>query len=54
MQISQLLNNYEVNSGVWDEMSSGEVVRPQYMNLMKSMHAITVDELIKKEEQAKD
>jgi uncharacterized circularly permuted ATP-grasp superfamily protein len=53
MHITELLNNYFIDNAVWDEMCSSEQVRNHYVGVMKSMQQLTIEELNKKEEQAK-
>jgi uncharacterized circularly permuted ATP-grasp superfamily protein len=53
MQTSQLLDYYSVDPMVWDEMSIEGKVRQQYAGLMSALQQLNVDELNKKEEQAR-
>jgi uncharacterized circularly permuted ATP-grasp superfamily protein len=53
MRITELLNEYYIDNSVWDEMCTSEEVRQHYHGVMKSMQQLSIEELNKKEEQAK-
>src|SRR4030095_12942784 len=53
MHITELLNDYFIDNAVWDEMCTKDDVRQHYAGVMKSMQQLSIDELNKKEEQAK-
>jgi uncharacterized circularly permuted ATP-grasp superfamily protein len=53
MHITELLNDYHIDNAVWDEMCTNENVRQHYAGVMKSMQLLSIEELNKKEEQAK-
>lgn len=53
MQATELLNSYFVDDRTWDEMYSNSAVREQYKGAVDFLQQLTIDELNKKEEQAK-
>ena len=53
MQTSELLNNYHVDPGTWDEMCAPPSVRPQYEGVVQFLQQMSIEELNKKEELAK-
>jgi uncharacterized circularly permuted ATP-grasp superfamily protein len=53
MHITELLNEYYIDNSVWDEMCTSQEVRQHYHGVMKSMQELSIEELNKKEEQAK-
>src|SRR6185295_8093660 len=53
MKAAELLNSYYVDSDTWDEMYSNNELREQYRNVVEFMQQLSVDELNKKEEMAK-
>src|SRR5450432_1231848 len=53
MQDTGLLNNYLVDAHTWDEMYSNSTVREQYKGAVEFLQQLSIDELNKKEEQAK-
>ncbi|MBS1975304.1 MAG: circularly permuted type 2 ATP-grasp protein, partial [Bacteroidetes bacterium] len=53
MQTSELLNNYDVDAGTWDEMYKDSAVREQYRAVVDFMQQLSVEELNKKEELAR-
>src|SRR5580692_9008667 len=53
MQTGELLNNYNVEPNVWDEMYTSRSVRPQYEGVVDFLQQMSVEELNKKEELAK-
>src|SRR6201995_3230865 len=53
MQASSLLNAYFVENSTWDEMYSNSTVRDQYRGAVDFLQQLSVDELNKKEEQAR-
>ena len=53
MQTSELVNNYHVDSGTWDEMYKDASVREQYKGVVDFMQQLSIDELNKKEELAR-
>src|SRR5882672_10557787 len=53
MQTSELLNSYHVDANTWDEMYSNNAVRDQYKGVVEFLQQLSIDELSKKEDQAK-
>src|SRR6195952_4312526 len=53
MQATGLLNNYFVDANTWDEMYSDSTVREQYKGAVEFLQQLSIDELNKKEEQAR-
>ena len=53
MHIGELLNNYYIDNAVWDEMYTNGEVREHYLGVMKSMQELSIEELNRKEEQAR-
>jgi len=53
MQATGLLNNYFVDAQTWDEMYSDSTIREQYRGAVEFLQQLSIDELNKKEEQAK-
>src|SRR6201994_956671 len=53
MQTGELLNNYNVEPNVWDEMYAALSVRPQYQGVVEFLQQMSIEELGKKEELAK-
>jgi len=53
MRAADLIDNYLVDSGTWDEMSDNRVLRDHYKNVVDFLQHLSVDELNKKEELAK-
>lgn len=53
MQASDLLNNYFVDDRTWDEMYASNAVRDQYRGAVDFLHQLSIEELNRKEEQAK-
>ena len=53
MQANGLLNNYLVDTNTWDEMYSNNTIRDQYKGVVEYLQQLSIDELGKKEEQAK-
>ena len=53
MQANGLLNNYLVDTQTWDEMYSNNTIRDQYKGVVEYLQQLNIDELNKKEEQAK-
>src|SRR5688500_9035513 len=53
MRLTELLNEYYIDNSVWDEMCTSQEVRQHYHGVMRSMQELTIEELNKKEEQAK-
>ena len=53
MRITELFNEYYIDNSVWDEMCTSQEVRQHYHAVMKSMQELSIEELNKKEEQAK-
>src|SRR4026208_2210445 len=53
MKAAELLNSYFVDSDTWDEMYSNNELRDQYRNVVEFMLQLSIDELNKKEEMAK-
>jgi len=53
MQATGLLNNYLVDTNTWDEMYSNNAIRDQYKGVVEYLQQLNIDELNKKEDQAK-
>src|SRR5688572_2513935 len=53
MKAAELSNSYYVDTGTWDEMYSNNDLREQYRNVVEYMEQLSIDELNKKEEMAK-
>lgn len=53
MKAAELLKSYYVDTGTWDEMYSNNDLREQYRNVVEYMEQLSVEELNKKEEMAK-
>lgn len=53
MQATSLLNNYFTDARTWDEMYTDNSVRDQYKGVVDFLQQLSIDELNKKEEQAK-
>jgi uncharacterized circularly permuted ATP-grasp superfamily protein len=53
MQTSHLLRNYVVGADTWDEMYGNDTIRNQYLGVVDFLQQLSIDELNKKEEQAK-
>ena len=53
MKADELLNSYFVDADTWDEMYSDNELRQQYRNVVEFLQQLSVDELNKKEEMAK-
>ena len=53
MKAAELMNSYFVDSDTWDEMYSNNELRHQYKNVVEFMLQLSIDELNKKEEMAK-
>jgi len=53
MKAAELMNSYFVDSDTWDEMYSNNELRNQYKNVVEFMLQLSIDELNKKEEMAK-
>jgi len=53
MQATALLNNYFTDARTWDEMYTNDLVRDQYKGVVDFLQQLSIDELNKKEEQAK-
>lgn len=53
MKAAELLNNYYVDPGTWDEMYANNELREQYRNVVEFMQQLSIEELNKKEEMAK-
>ena len=53
MQTSELLNHYYVDANTWDEMWEQATVRNQYSGVVNFLQQLSIEELNKKEEQAK-
>ena len=51
--MNDLLHNYVPDANTWDEMYESNAVRSQYHDVMEFLQGLGVDELNKKEEQAK-
>jgi uncharacterized circularly permuted ATP-grasp superfamily protein len=54
MQTSDLLSAYHVDSLTWDEMYSDSTVREQYKGVVDFMHQLSIEELNRKEEMARN
>lgn len=53
MKAAELLNNYYVDSDIWDEMRDKDSLREQYRNVIDFMQQLSIEELNKKEELAR-
>jgi len=53
MQTGELLNSYNADPSVWDEMYAALSVRPQYEGVVEFLQQMSIDELNKREELAK-
>ncbi len=53
MQATSLLNNYFTDTSTWDEMYRDNAVRDQYKGVVDFLQQLSIEELNKKEEQAK-
>ncbi|RYZ28898.1 MAG: hypothetical protein EOP49_41085 [Sphingobacteriales bacterium] len=53
MKAAELLKSYYVDTGTWDEMYSNNDLREQYRNVVEYMEQLSIEELNKKEEMAK-
>src|ERR1700712_616214 len=53
MQATGLLNNYFLDANTWDEMYSDSTVREQYKGAVEFLEHLSIEELNKKEEQAR-
>lgn len=53
MQNNELLSNYHPDLNTWDEMYENEYVRKQYQGVLDFLQRLSIEELNKKEEQAR-
>jgi uncharacterized circularly permuted ATP-grasp superfamily protein len=53
MQATELLNSYFVDSQTWDEMCSDHSVREQYRGVVEFLQQLSIEELNRREEQAR-
>lgn len=53
MQSSEIIGNYSVSNNTWDEMHGTHSIRDQYKSVIAFLQNLSVEELNKKEEQAR-